>query len=196
MWFIAVLFWLFMLYPVYQISFRKKWATAITWIIFLLLNITHVRGSSDFLCIDRVPTFLIYFYTGILISRFKFDDLLSEPIVILACGIFFILSQIFWTGFGTAMFGSIFFWGIAVKTDSIITGNLFSSFRDYTFQIFLIGIFAQMLVKVFYSKFHFPFAFTTLYVCCIFAGLYVPVIISKFIAKSNKRVLKMSCGLA
>jgi hypothetical protein len=69
----------------------------------------------------------------------------------------------------------------------------FFSFRNYTYQIFLIGIFAQMAVKIFYRHVH--IAYIVAYVVCILMGIYVPVIISKILERLNWKPLLMCVGL-
>lgn len=184
-----------MLYPLYRISLRNRWTAVGLWIVFLILNILPITGITQFLCLNRLPKYLVYFYTGILISNFKLEEYLATWQMLSLTGVLFILAEIFWPGFGTSMTGSLFFWGLAVKIDKFITFDLFGSFRNYTFQIFLISIFAQIFIKILYQRFDFPGSFTVFYLICILAGLYVPVIISKIIKKTDVNVLRMACGL-
>lgn len=56
----------------------------------------------------------------------------------------------------------------------------FGSFRRYTFQIFLLGIFFQMAVRNLYARVGHvsPRVYPGLFVASILAGIYLPVIIA------------------
>lgn len=71
--------------------------------------------------------------------------------------------------------------------------KLFFSFRNYTYQIFLMGIFAQVFIKMLYKRI--DVSESIAYVICIIAGLYVPVIITKLIKRIKFKPLLMMIGL-
>lgn len=43
--------------------------------------------------------------------------------------------------------GCLLCWGLAGKFDRNLSNNVFVSFRNYTYQIFLLGIFIQIGIK-------------------------------------------------
>jgi len=69
----------------------------------------------------------------------------------------------------------------------------FSSFSAYTFQIFLLGIFFQMAIRIIYGKTgHLTeAAYPILFVASIIVGTYAPVIISKIIQKRLPKAAKL-----
>ena len=81
---------------------------------------------------------------------------------------------------------------LALIADKYIP-RLFGSFRDYTYQIFLMGIFAQMFIKIMYR--HITVPYFVAYILCILMGLYVPVLVSKLIEKMNWKPLSLCVGL-
>lgn len=76
-----------------------------------------------------------------------------------------------------------------------ICPSLFKSFRDYTFQIFLMGIFFQMAVCYVYGYFGIEALYWPLYFVSILVGVYIPVLIAKSIQKLNNKYLSMCFGL-
>ncbi len=75
--------------------------------------------------------------------------------------------------------------------------SLFSSFRDYTYQIFLMGIFPQILVQnIIWNLSGRPIILAALfYLASVLSGLYLPVIISKCIEKLNVKPVSILFGL-
>lgn len=72
--------------------------------------------------------------------------------------------------------------------------GLFGSFRDYTFQIFLMGIFFQMAIRFVYQRFPSDMLYGILYVLSIVCGVYIPVLLSKTAMKGPK-ILQKCIGL-
>lgn len=65
--------------------------------------------------------------------------------------------------------------------------GLFGSFREYTFQIFLMGIFFQIAIRFIYAKLGIACLYWPLYIVSILLALYMPVLISKAIRKQAAR---------
>lgn len=73
--------------------------------------------------------------------------------------------------------------------------NLFRSFRDYTFQIFLLGIFFQMAIRWIYIKMDNEMLFAPMWILSVIIGIYIPTIIAKFIKKYAPHIVKLCLGL-
>lgn len=73
--------------------------------------------------------------------------------------------------------------------------QLFCSFRDYTFQIFLMGIFFQMAIRWIYVKWGNDTLFVPMWLMSVLIGVYAPTIIARFIEKYAPKVVKMGVGL-
>jgi hypothetical protein len=104
---------------------------------------------------------------------------------------------IYWVGpysnpFVTTIGGITISFAVALLADKYVP-KLFCGFRNYTYQIFLMGIFAQMFVKIVYK--HISAPYVVAYIICMLAGLYVPVVVSKVIEKINWKLLKLCVGL-
>ena len=196
-WFVVVLFWLFLLMPIWRLSIKNRCFEILTLIIVFVLSYLH--PNTSFLCIDRVFEYSIWFYLGVFLARFDINELgvnskRGIALIILIGVIVVLVGQL------NMMFASFF------KTLGCITISLgvafilnlifpsaFKGFRNYTYQIYLMGIFAQVLIKIIYHHFSIPYVFA--FLLCIAVGLYVPVLVSKVVEWINWKPLLMCVGL-
>lgn len=192
LWFIATLFWYFMLAPVWKVVLKHK---LIMWASVVLLTFLHfIHPSIEFLCLDRVCSYAIWFYLGLLLSK---EELIDRILSKNTCGTVLVGIVIYAIGtlsnsFITIIGGITISLGLALLLDRYLPKSFFS-FRGYTYQIFLMGIFAQMFVKIMYKHISMPYVVT--YILCILMGLYVPVLLSKLIEKINWKPLSLCVGL-
>lgn len=87
-------------------------------------------------------------------------------------------------------FSGIFFSVVLCRTIATIYPSMFSSFRDYTFQIFLMGIFFQMGIRYLYQGLNREELYIPLYIFSILIGIYFPVFISKSALKMPNMIKK------
>lgn len=192
MWFIVTLFWMFIFSPLWKWSLKDEWKTAMTTV---LLGIVHfIHPHIGFLCIGRFFSFAIWFYWGVIMCHTgMIDDVLQKKhYLTLLVGVI-----IYAIGFKTIpeckiIGGIIFSIGLALIFNRFIP-KIFAGFRNYTYQIFLMGIFCQIFVKILYSHLSMPYLIA--YLLCIIVGLYIPVLISMFIEKTNYNPLLYCVGL-
>lgn len=90
--------------------------------------------------------------------------------------------------------GILFSFGIALLADRFLP-RIFFSFRDYTYQIFLMGIFAQIFVKILYRHALASFPYALVWVLCVLAGLYLPVLVARLAERISFRPLSLLLGL-
>lgn len=192
LWFITTLFWFFLMTPLWKYTFSKAWSK---WVLLAVLVVLHFRHPTiELLCIGRVFSYAIWFYLGLLISE---EDLVNKYLMErmwlpLAAGIAIYVIGKFTHQFVTTCGGIMLSFGLALIADKYVP-RLFSGFRNYTYLIFLMGILAQMLVKILYR--HITMPYIASYIVCILVGLYVPVVVSKIIEKLGWKPLKMCVGL-
>lgn len=181
MWFIASLFWLFLLMPLWKWSIKRTWTMYVLLSALVFLHFIH--PDVQFLCIGKMCSYAVYFYGGVLMSRtldierFRVMGkwwLLPGGILCYAAGYLMPFPFIETLG-GIAL--SI---ALALLFDDYIP-KAFFSFRDYTYQIFLMGIFVQVLVKIVFRRSH--MAYLPAFTLSIISALYIPVLIS-VLAKS------------
>lgn len=91
--------------------------------------------------------------------------------------------------------GCLLCWGLAGTVDRKVSDTLFGSFRNYTYQIFLLGIFIQIGIKLLYDKLGMQGTYPYFYVLCVLSGIYIPVLISKVIQRVGNKYLNLLIGL-
>lgn len=192
LWFIATLFWFFLLTPLWKLVLRKQWSMWLMFVPVIALHFWHPK--TELLCLGHVYFYAIWFYLGLVISKTDLVDrvLSNHAWLTLVVGVaIYVLGEYTMRSI-TTLGGITFSFAFALVADKYIP-KLFFSFRNYTYQIFLMGIFAQMFVKIVFRHVNWPY-FPT-YLLCIAVGLYVPVIISRIIEKINWMPLSLCVGL-
>ena len=192
LWFIVTLFWLMLLAPLWKMLLKNK---TIMWVGLIVIFILHfIHPQTDLLCLVRVFSYAIWFYLGMVISKEEMVDkyMMKQPWLVFLIGVVIYIAGGYTLPFITTIGGITLSLGLALIADKYIP-RLFYSFRNYTYQIFLIGIFSQIAVKIMYR--HITMPYIGAFLLCIIAGLYIPVVISKLLEWINWKPLLMCVGL-
>lgn len=200
LWFIATLLLIFVLTPLLKWALRNPLYSLIAG---LLAGLVHFfPGSIDLFCLSLVARYVIWFFIGLLISRYKMETWLDTWGSFVFTGIAFILtfclSHLYgWkeVDFIVTLTGCLFSYSLALKLDKFIP-SLFHTFRAYTFQIYLLGIFFQIAFKILYQKMLYPHGYAVAFGLCILLGLYAPVLISLGVRKINNHYLNLMVGMS
>ena len=181
MWFIATLFWLFLLMPLW------KWSIQHTWIMSVLLSLLVVLHffppDIQLFCIGKMCSYAVFFYSGVVLSKSMAVERLREveKWLLLSIGILLYAGGCFLSApFVITLGGLAFSIALALLLERYIS-KAFFLFRDYTYQIFLMGIFVQILVRIGFRHSNMPYFLA--FLLSILAALYIPVLISR-LAKS------------
>lgn len=200
LWFVATIFWMFLLKPVWAWSLKNGYSSICTLIVLLLIRMVTPPHSIELLCISTAMRYAVFFYMGMCFSRFvNVQSLMS-----LKCGyvlwgsiILIGVEMVLWQyslALLLAFTGIIISIAVALLFDRYIP-KIFSLFRNYTYQIYLMGIFIQILVKMLYKRDIFPSYFWG-YALCILCGLYIPVLIAYIARKLDIGFIKLCLGLS
>ncbi len=196
LWFVATLMWYFAMRPIWCIKGAGKYiAITVSTLFFFLPELP----GKDFLCYKQVLHYSIFFYAGIIAGAVSIRDkslwfgILTMASSALACSLI--------VGGGVSMFLEIIIPTVGIAASIIIATiadkyipQILSSFRDYSYQIYLMGIFVQIAIKMIYTHgiiTHYGIG----YIMCITAGLYIPVLASIVIKKMNTKYLRFCIGL-
>lgn len=205
MWFINTLFFFFLLFPIYQAVSEKLWLQIMLLVGLFLLSASKVEFTSFLFDFQTAPKYAFYFWGGFLASKYSLSKFLDNPLSLLCTTSLFFTMHYFSfefpaQGIVIALLGIAssvsFSYQIAKKWPT-----LFSTFRAYTFQIFLLGIFLQIITRIAVEKFSLEshVRIAVLYPASIILGLAVPVLISRIILRLPNVVLvtliKRSIGL-
>ena len=205
MWFVAVIMWMFALTPLWNICLKSKMLSFVTFVIIFAIHLgVDYLPIGTFLCLRDTARFGIYFYIGILACKYGLDDRYkSSKYMVLVISIFLYSAfAMFNIRFGEALSAIAFSVGLAFILDEY-KPKAFSSFRNYTYQIFLISIFVQISIKMIYKHVsvmevvlnHSMLIYGIFFLICLLLGLYIPVIISKIAKEINSRPILLCLGL-
>lgn len=198
LWFIAVIMWAFVLTPVWRRIFSSGLFVEIS--VLLLLVFIHMRSAFGFydnihfLSFSIVLDMLIWFYLGMLVYKYEVIEKIDNSMITLMIISGFLYPSSIWINIPMlpTIFAIIFSIGVAKMFERFVP-SVFSSFRNYTYQIYLIGIFAQIAVKMIYKRIDIPYFL--FYLICLIMGLYVPVAVSKIAEYINWKPILLCIGL-
>lgn len=196
MWFVIVLFELMLLYPIYKIATKNKLAAFIGLGLAILIN--KFFPDISYFNIGRVAYMLPFFVSGILCCRFEWHKYMEKWWFALSMAVLFLLCNIMKMPQSMkaeiALVGTLFAMSLCLIVGKYVP-KLFYSFRDYTFQIFLMGIFFQMAIRWGYVRWGNELLFVPLWILSVLIGVYVPTFIAKIIEKKAPEYVKMCFGL-
>jgi len=196
MWFIAALLWMFVLTPIWKWTLGGNVRTIIMLMFLIPLHLYYPHHPyMGILSIGDLCNYAIWFFGGMLMSKSGIVNSIinrNMPWMPIAVGATLYAIGYLFNPFGMKAGGIIMSIGLSLVIDKYIP-SMFKGFRNYTYQIFLMGIFCQFLVKIIYSHVHMPYLIA--YLLCIVVGLYIPVLISKILEKTNNSFLLCCVGL-
>lgn len=197
MWFVVVLLDLMLLYPLYCLALKQKWSIAILLIICITVYIFPLSVPAFY--IKKVCHMAPFFVGGILCCKYEWHHYLEKYFVLGLSLIMFVLWNVLEImpdpmKFISIWIGIILSFSLCLNVAKYLP-QLFCSFRDYTFQIFLMGIFFQMVIRWVYVRIDNEFWFVPLWLLSVVIGIYVPTLIAKAIQKHTPKYMKLCFGL-
>lgn len=194
MWFISTLFALFLFFPLYKWSLGNKVRSGLLFCAAVLVYFFFPKDIELF-CISYASKYLLFFYTGILVSKYGGGKFFDNPMVLSCSAVLMVLCSLLPGMPLLNVFVGIFFSLTLCMFLSRHFPGLFGSFREYTFQIFLMGIFFQMAIRFVYARLGMECFYWPLYIVSILLALYMPVLISMIIRKTGSKTLARCFGL-
>lgn len=196
-WFIAVIMWLFAGRALFNFLLSKRSYAISGFFLLILINYFVPLFSNDIFCFPRALHYSIYFFAGMAFYKWELIKMINNYwLAFLLCSASFFLLFLFlpvkigilvsFSGIGMSLF-------LAKLLDTYLP-KIFFSFRNYTFQIYLMGIFFQIAIKILYNKQ--LFSYWGGYFLCLIVGLYAPVLISLLVKKINWEPLYYLIGLS
>lgn len=197
MWFIVVLFELMLFYPLYKLITKSKALSALGLGGAVLINMSGITIS--YFNIGRVTYMLPFFVAGILCSKYEWQKFLNNMwalVIMIFLFIAFNVMRILPKSADIIIVST----GIAFSFSLCLMlakfwAQMFRSFRDYTFQIFLMGIFFQMAIRWIYVRSGNEIFFVPMWLLSVVIGIYLPVMIAKGIQKYTPKYVRMCFGL-
>lgn len=197
-WFLAVLMWYFFLSPLFTAATNSKIGSAVTFIALAALNI-WAPVSSTLFCAYNAQLLAVYFAAGIIVQRYGLFEWKGKSLYISAAVAAILYTVSFATrqytpAIITALCGIWLSVELARVADRHVP-KLFSSYRNYTYQIYLLAIYFQVVVRLTYERYLSLEWFYPAFIAGIAAGLYLPVIISRATERFGNRAARLCLGL-
>lgn len=198
LWFIAMIFWMFILRPVWTFSFTHKYLPLL---YIFLLTILHIYANSiediELLSISSAMKNAIFFYLGLLTRKLNVINEEVRPIHLFGTLAIFCCAYVLANQYDVTLLSAMFGIGLSIALALLLNRyipKVFSSFRNYTYQIYLMAIFVQISIKILYRQNIIP-SYLASYILCILMGLYVPVTISIIAKKIDFTPINLCFGL-
>ncbi len=197
LWFVAALFVLFIPGRFYSLLSRRPSISFLVIISAITIN-WNFNPSINFFAIDKSIFHFPAFFFGITLARHRIIDLLPPKWWAVPVCISLVLLLESFRGPAKIHLNVISMgWIIACfwlsKLAEKWAPSLFSSFRDHTFQIFLLGIFFQIAIRVTYKQLN--TAYYIFFIASILLGIYGSVAISAGLRRWGPRWIKPVFGL-
>lgn len=193
MWFIITLFILMLLYPIYKLMLKQSITIIGGIIVFTIIHLFNPH-NIDLFQLSNVMKMGIFFWLGILFAHFNLIRFICKDFFLVIAALF-ILSNILNTPLIIKNITGILFSLSFSVFISKYTSNIFSSFRDFTYQIYLMGIFFQMIIRYLFTSINHDFFYLPCYLISIIMGLYGPVLIIKCVQKIDNKYLNLCFGM-
>ncbi len=198
LWFLPVLFWFMLLYPFFKWLCQKNIRMNIFLLFCILLYFIDIPRLTDknYFYIYSLNNYLIFFFFGIYFFKYKLYIYLNSILYLFLTIVLYIISYYYNIPLITPIFGIL----SMICLSQLIARklpNLFISFREYIYQIFLMSFIFQPFVelilwkKLFYNE-NIVFLF---YIMNVLSGIYMPVVITKIVEHSHLRVMKICLGI-
>lgn len=193
-----------LLYPLYKLVTSNK---AVEWILLLLLvaiQYVSLQAEPNVFCIQQFVEYSPFFFLGILLCKYRLWQCLAYwwlPFVlwVLAIGIY--LVPCLWDAARHVLFAYRLLCVCALIATALQLSRyrpmLFSSFRNYIFQIYIFGVAFQAFVElIVWRHLGCPGALVMpFFVLNVLAGVWLPVLLSKMAEKIPSRLLHVCMGL-
>lgn len=151
LWFVVSLFTIFLLSPLYKWTLKKPVYTCVAIIVLYVLHCTpsvsSILMNKELLALDKTQHFIIWFYLGMLIERFRLMEKIHNWSSVVISGIVYV-ALVYFIQFplseGVCMLAGI---TLILSLSQILAEKcewLFASWRNYTYQIYLLHMFPIM----------------------------------------------------
>lgn len=197
LWFLPTLFDLMLLHPLYVFVCKQKWLECGFLLLSLILYFLDLEcfwqyGAFGWCYVSR---YLVYFFLGIVAFKNNLCRHLDNVIAllisaaILTVGIWFQVPLLHGLGgVATALSISML---IAHRFSAI-----FSSFRDYIFQIYLLSMFFQGVVElVLWRRFYNENLIIPFFLLNVLSGIYGPVFVTKIVKRIPFKAFRLCFGM-
>lgn len=198
LWFLAVLMMFMLMYPLFCYLCDNKYRMAC---FFLFCSAIYFIDSNldspynVFYVLD-IHHYLVYFFFGILFFRYELYSYIKSTAALFTLILLYVVSYYYSINLLSSIVGIMMMCSLCLKVAHYLP-NLFSSFREYIFQIYLMSLPFQTFVELILWKkvFYHEQLFYLFYAINLLAGLFMPVLIAKLMERCRVRTIRLCFGL-
>ena len=198
LWFLAVLMMFMLMYPLFCYLCDNKYRMAC---FFLFCSAIYFIDSNldspynVFYVLD-IQHYLVYFFFGILFFRYELYNYIKSTGALLILILLYVVSYYYSIDLLISIVGIMMMCSLCLKIAQYLP-NLFSSFREYIFQIYLMSLPFQTFVELILWKnvFYYEEFFYLFYAINLLAGLFMPVLIAKLVERCHVKMIRLCFGL-
>ena len=198
LWFLAVLMMFMLMYPLFCYLCDNKYRMAC---FFLFCSAIYFIDSNldspyNVFYVMDIQHYLVYFFFGILFFRYELYNYIKSTGALLILILLYVVSYYYSIDLLTSIVGIMMMCSLCLKVAQYLP-NLFSSFREYIFQIYLMSLPFQTFVELILWKnvFYYEEFFYLFYAINLFAGLFMPVLIAKLVERCHIKMIRLCFGL-
>ena len=157
---------------------------------------TDLESRWNVFYILEVQHYLVYFFFGIFFFRFELYKNIENLGILFVLVLLYAACYYFSLGLLTSIIGIFMMCSLCLRIGKYFP-NLFSSFREYIFQIYLMSLPFQMFVELILWKklFYNEQLFFVFFALNLLSGLYIPVLISKLVERCKIKAIRLCFGL-
>lgn len=198
LWFLPTLFECMLCYPLYLFLYKKKSRMLLFLaflIIFYFIDFSAFEQYNYF-NIFHLNSNIIYFFSGILFFRYELYKYFDNKITFFILAALYAVCYLFDIDLLTGFFGILMAVSLSMQLSKYIP-NIFSSFREYSYQIYLMSFFFQGIVELILWKklFYNESLFLLFYALNVAFGVYGPVCVTMLVKKIPCRPIRLCFGL-
>lgn len=199
LWFLATLISLMLMYPIFRLSNKNKILSIIILALSTILyffDFEELLNIPNYFKILSLNKYFVFFFLGILSFKYNVYTYLDNVKFNILNILLLLLSIYFDFELGISISGIALLSSLSVFIVRIYS-NLFASFRNYIYQIFLMSMLFQGFVELVLWKklFYNENLFYLFYIINILFGIYMPVFVSKIIERCPIKIIRICFGL-
>ncbi len=200
MWFIGTLMWLMAFYPLYKQLLKNPWTELILLTISLIPLILGINpGIKGWFNLNGIFQYAFYFIAGLLFFKYRLYSIFEKSLlsVIAVCVAYISFFMLGYSQFRViiAVLGILATFGVGIRIIDVFP-NIFRSFRDSSYQIFLVGLFPQMLIELLiWKKFHPGYMIIPFYIISVSLAIICGVLTKKIATRIPFRFGRWFFGL-
>ena len=143
-----------------------------------------------------IPLSAVYFFFGIFFFRFELYKYIDSAVILFILLLLYAVCYYYSITLLTSMIGIMMICSLCLMIGRYFP-KLFSSFREYIFQIYLMSLPFQTFVELILWKHYFYHEqlFYLFFALNLLSGLFIPVFISKLVERCPIKAIRLCFGL-